>query len=446
MTFASTPDTGFSFQFLKSPIVILIAMVLGILTGLFFGDFSKAIAPVGTIYLKLLQMTIIPILMTALITSVGRLFSSESARQNILRIILGSLFFLFSISLLALLISLLVGPGADLSKDAQVLLGKTLNAADRMNGSGQADGSRGVFIFLQSMIPSNIFQAMGEGSNLSILFFSLILGVATGKIGGQTAHNILDFTEALFKAFFKIISWIMFLLPFGLFALLANELASTGAETLVAMAKFVAMIWGISLLVILLDTIVLSTVTRKSPWAVLSAMKESMLIAFGTSSTFASMPAAIDGLTGNVLKLPSDIINLIIPLGAVINRFSMIIIYTSASVFAAQLYGISLGFSDLAMVLILSVLAATAGAGAPGIVSIAMVSIVLIPLGLPAQAITVLLLAINPIIDPITTMTNILTNATLSAVIAASDGSDHSASPASNALVAPPGTITTNAA
>ncbi|MFZ6773573.1 dicarboxylate/amino acid:cation symporter [Undibacterium sp. SXout7W] len=422
MISASTPDTtkGFSFDFLKSPIVILIAMTLGILTGLFFNKFSLLIAPVGTIYLKLLQMTIIPILMTALITSVGRLFSSESARQNIVKIIVSSLLFLFAVSLLALVVSLLVGPGADLSKEAQILLGKTLNAADQ-NGAAQAGSNRGVFDFLQSMIPSNVFQAMGEGSNLSILFFSLILGVATGQIGGDTAHNILDFTEALFKAMFKIISWIMYLLPFGLFALLAGQLASTGAETLVAMAKFVAMIWGISVLIILLNTLVLCTVTRKSPLVVLSALKESMLIAFGTGSTFASMPAAIDGLTGDKLKLSPDIINLVIPLGAVINRFSMIIIYTSATVFAAQLYGISLDFSDLALTLILSVLAATAGAGAPGIVSIAMVSIILIPLGLPAQAITILLLAINPIIDPIATMANIYTNATLSAVIAASD-------------------------
>jgi proton glutamate symport protein len=328
---------------------------------------------------------------------------------------------------LTLLVSLLVGPGDDLSKEAQILLGKTLNTADQSDGGIQPGTSRGFFDFLQSMIPSNVFQAMGEGSNLSILFFSLVLGVATGKIGGSTAHHILNFTDALFKVLFKIISWIMYLLPFGLFSLLASELASTGAETLVAMAKFVAMIWGISLLIILLDTVVLCMATRRAPLVVLSAMKESMLIAFGTSSTFASMPAAIDGLTGDKLKMSPDIINLVIPLGAVINRFSMIIIYTSATVFAAQLYGISLSVPDLALTLVLSVLAAIAGAGAPGIVSIAMVSIVLIPLGLPAQAITILLLAINPIIDPIVTLANIYTNVTLSAVIAASEKSSHTA-------------------
>lgn len=425
----SAPEAvqAYSLDWLKSPVVILIAMIVGILAGLFFPAFSHMIAPVGAIYLKLLQMTIIPILMTALITSVGRLFSSESARHYIVKIIVSSLIFLFTISLLALLVSLLVGPGEDLSKEAQILLGKTLNAADQSDGGTQPGTSRGFFDFLQSMIPSNVFQAMGEGSNLSILFFSLVLGVATGKIGGSTAHHILNFTDALFKVLFKIISWIMYLLPFGLFSLLASELASTGAETLVAMAKFVAMIWGISLLIILLDTVVLCMATRRTPLVVLSAMKESMLIAFGTSSTFASMPAAIDGLTGDKLKMSPDIINLVIPLGAVINRFSMIIIYTSATVFAAQLYGISLSVPDLALTLVLSVLAATAGAGAPGIVSIAMVSIVLIPLGLPAQAITILLLAINPIIDPIVTLANIYTNVTLSAVIAASEKSSHTA-------------------
>jgi proton glutamate symport protein len=412
-------QTAFSMKLLKSPVVVLFSMALGIGTGLYFPDFSKSFAIVGEIYLKLLQMTIIPILLTALISSVGKLFASESARSSVLKIITTSLIFMFLISALSIAISMLVGPGRYLSQDAKILLGKTLNAADQ-SGVNQAVASRGAVDFIHSMIPANIFHDLGQGSNLSILFFSVVLGVATGAMGGKGAQSILEIAEGLFKAFFKIIDWIMYLLPLGLFSLLANQLASTGTDTLTAMLRFVLIIWGTAFLVIVLNTVIMSLALRRSPLVILSALKESMLIAFGTSSSFASMPSAIEGLTGQVLKMPANIINLVVPIGIVLNRFSMIMIYIGASVFAAELYGLTLDASQILLVVLLSVLAAVAGAGAPGLVSISMVSIVLLPLGLPAQAITILLIAIYPIIDPITTVANVNANLAIGVVIAVS--------------------------
>jgi proton glutamate symport protein len=224
------------------------------------------------------------------------------------------------------------------------------------------------------MIPSNIFYDLGQGSNLSILFFSLLLGVATGVMGGKAGESILEIADGLSKAFFKIIGWIMYLLPFGLFAMLANQLANTGTETLMAMLRFVLIIWSTSLVVIVVNTAIMSLAIRRSPLVIFSALKESMLIAFGTASSFAAMPYAILGLTGEKLKMSPTIINLVLPLGVVLNRFSMIMIYVGASVFAAELYDVPLGAWQITLVIGLSTLAALAGAGAPGVASIAMVS------------------------------------------------------------------------
>ena len=88
----------------------------------------------------------------------------------------------------------------------------------------------------------------------------------------------------------------------------------------------------------------------------------------------------------------------------------MVIVYSVATVFTAQLYGVSMSITGLLTALVLSVVAAVAGAGTPGIVSIAMIAIVLGPLGLPSGAIIVLLLAINPVIDPIITLANVHAN------------------------------------
>jgi proton glutamate symport protein len=224
-------------------------------------------------------------------------------------------------------------------------------------------------------------------------------------------------TDALFQAFFGIISWVMYLLPFGLFCLVAGQIAQTGVDILFAMMKFVLLVYGFSTSVLIGSAIIISLTTKIYPFKVILALRESLLIALGTQSTFAAMPSAIKGLSEG-LGVDHKLVNLLIPLGAVIARYSMIIVYAIAASFAAQLYQIALDISDYGLIILLSVLAAVAGAGTPGIVSLAMITIVFLPIGLPSSAIIVLLLAVNPIIEPITTMANVSSNCAATAVIA----------------------------
>jgi Na+/H+-dicarboxylate symporter len=405
-------------KLIKSPLVIILAMVSGILTGLTNHDISVAISPLGTIYLDLLKMTIFPILITAIITSIGNLFTIKDVSRYLIRIVVVTVGSLFLISVLALSSGLIFNPGTDLSEDAQITLGKTLSQADQ-SGQSTISEYRGLFDFLQDLIPVNIFQAMGEGGSLQILFFCIVLGVAVGMLPDEKRSTILDLTDSLFHAFFGIISWIMYLLPFGLFCLIAGQVAQTGIEILYAMMKFVTVIYGFSIVMLIGSALVVAFTTKTNPFKATLALRESLLIAFGTQSTFASMPSAIEGLSEE-LGVDHKLVNLVIPLGAVIARYSMIITYTIAAVFAAQLYEIPLNMTDYGFIVLLSVLAAVAGAGTPGIVSLAMITIVFLPLGLPSAAIVVLLLAINPIIEPITTMANVYGNCAATALIASS--------------------------
>ncbi len=405
-------------KLIKSPLVIILAMLSGILTGLTNHDFAIAIFPIGTVYLDLLKMTIFPILITAIITSIGNLFTIEDVSRYLIRIIVVTVGSLFLVAVLALSAGLIFTPGADLSEEAQITLGKTLSQADQAGDSAISE-YRGLFDFLQDLIPVNIFQAMGEGGSLQILFFCIVLGVAVGMLPEEKRTTILDLTDSLFHAFFGIISWIMYLLPLGLFCLIAGQIAQTGIEILLAMMKFVIVIYGFSFVMLIGSALVVSFSTKVNPFKVTLALRESLLIAFGTQSTFASMPSAIEGLSEE-LDVNHELVNLIIPLGAVIARYSMIITYTIAALFAAQLYHIPLSVTDYGFIILLSVLAAVAGAGTPGIVSLAMITIVFLPLGLPSAAIIVLLLAINPIIEPITTMANVYANCAATTLIASS--------------------------
>lgn len=403
-------------KFIKSPFVIIVAMILGILTGLYFKEVAMAVSPFGAVYLNLLKMTIFPILITAIITSIGNLFTIDDVAKYLSRIVIVLVGSLLLTSFLSMSAGAVFRPGSDLSKDAQITLGKTLSKADQ-TGQSTISEYRGVADFFQDLIPVNVFKAMGEGGSLQILFFCIVLGVAVGMLPAQKRNTILELTDSLFHAFFGIISWIMYLLPFGLFALVAGQIAQTGVEILFAMMKFVILIWGFSIVVMIGSAFLIAVTTKTSPFKATLALRESLLIAFGTQSTFAAMPSAIEGLSEG-LGVDDKMVTLIIPLGAVIARYSMIIIYAISAVFAAQLYQIPLDFTDYSLIVLLSVLAAIAGAGTPGIVSLAMITIVFLPIGLPSAAILVLLLAINPIIEPILTMTNIFGNCAATTLIA----------------------------
>jgi Na+/H+-dicarboxylate symporter len=403
-------------KIIKSPLVIILSMILGIVTGLAYHDFAIAISPIGTVYLDLLKMTIFPILITAIITSIGMLFSIKDFNKYVVRIVVVLVGSLFLTSFLALSTALIFSPGTDLSEDAQITLGKTLSQADQ-TGQSTVGEYRGVFDFLQDLIPVNIFQAMGEGGLLQVLFFCIVLGTAVGMLPDDKKETILGLTDSLFHAFFGIISWIMYLLPLGLFCLIAGQVAQLGMEILFAMVKFVGVIYGVSFVMLVISAIVVSFTTKTNPLKATLALRESLLIGFGTQSTFASMPSAIEGMAKG-LEVNDKLVNLTIPLGSVIARYGMIITYTIAAVFAAQLYQVPLGLGDYGLIVLLSVLAAIAGAGTPGIASLSMITMVFLPLNLPSAAIIVLLLAIAPIIEPITTMANVYGNCAATALIA----------------------------
>lgn len=404
-------------RIIKSPILILIAIALGILTGVFFKGVATRVAFVGAVYLDMLKMTTYPILITAIITSVGRLFSHPHVGVYLGRLLIVFLVALLICALLAAAVGLAIQPGRGLSKESQITLGETLSEADR-GGEQFVTEKQSLPSFLAQLIPENIFRSMGEGASLQILFFCLTLGVAVGILKPESREQVLGLTESLFEAFFIIIDWILYLLPIGLFSLLAGQIAKTGVETMFAMTKFVIVVYVSCLAFFALSAVTISLTARVRILEAVGALKESLLIAFGTQSSFASMPAAINGLTGDALKVDHSTVNLVMPIAIIITRFSMIIVYVAATLFAAQLYGIQLGLGGLVLTVLLSLLAAVAGAGTPGIIAIAMISIIFTPLGLPSSAMIVLLLAINPVIEPVTTLTNVYANCAATVLIA----------------------------
>jgi len=400
----------------KHPITIMISIFAGIFSGIFLKRFSLDIKVVGSIYLTLLKMCVIPILITAIISSVAKLFKSTNSKYYLKKILIVFITYLCFTGIICSVGESLIKPGKNLGKNAEIVLGKWVTSSKEPQITKKSLKNQSIIDFIRNMIPENIFYALTKGYSLQILFFAIILGIATGFSGDKHSTTIINFSEAFFIAFFKIIEWILYLLPFGLFCLISSQIASRGIEIVLAMLKFVISIYFLCVFLMALNTIIIKKFTEISFFDVFYKLKDPLFIGFGTQSTFASIPALIEALV-NELNLNQELVNLIIPIGAVICRFSMVILYSAATIFTAQLYNVSLSINEHILCIVLSVIAAISGAGTPGIVSISMISIVLSPLHLPVEVIVILLLAINPFIDPIITMTNIHSNSTAAIVI-----------------------------
>jgi proton glutamate symport protein len=423
---------------LKHPLVIILAVGIGVVIGLYnrdisaffrIRDFANAIYIPGQIYLFYLQMTVIPIIITAISSSLGRMLRSNTNSGLIKRM---CIVFLLGLSLTAV-VGILVGfigkPGADLGAATRRLLtdlisehGSSGSDALEISLSGSANiiqnNSGGIGSFLVNLIPSNIFQALALGSTMAVVFFSITFGIAIGFINDESAELLINILSSIFEAFQKLVNASLYLLPFGLVCLMAGQIAQVGVLVFMAMSKFIFLYCiGTALLFFITTIFIWVRSGIANPFKVLGMLFEPMLLAFATRNSMATLPSAINCLT-NKMQFDKTAVNLTLPLGMTLGRFGNIYYFAVAVFFVAQIYGMTITPSQMGLIFFGVLLAGTATAGASGIVTISVISIALTPLNLPVEAILVILMAIDPIIDPFRTLYLVYGNMAATAMIA----------------------------
>lgn len=404
---------------LRHPISVFAGMALGGLYGWVDKGGTPLIEPAGHIYLRLLQMCVIPLLFTAVVTSLGKLFSNGSARRQVARLV-----FLMAVGMaLAGGLGLALGewgqPGAELQQQARQIIGEVISRAEATDQAARAGDAAGIMDIAIGIVPDNIFVALSSGNMLAILFFAVLFGVALGSIEPQKSERAIALFESLYDAFIKIIGWLMYVLPFGLFCLAYSQISAIGVPILIAMTKLVLLIYAGCLALIVFSFLIIWWRVGGSIWRPVSALREAIFVAFGTSSSFAAVPAALRGLKDG-LGIERNVVDLVMPLGITLNPPGSVFHFAIATVFLANLYGVHLDAGQLAFVLVASVLAGTAASGAPGAAALSMISLILVPLGLPVEVAIILLVAIDPIIDPALTVVNVQANATTTILLGTS--------------------------
>ena len=191
---------------------------------------------------------------------------------------------------------------------------------------------------------------------------------------------------------------------------------------IIAMFKLVIFVYVSSLTLITFYSIIIYTRVGGPFIRIVRALKETLIVAIGTSNSYAAIPSAIRGLH-NELKIDKDTTNLVIPLGISINPHGTVLHFAVSTMFMAQLYSKEISLNFLFIVLLGSILAGLAATGAPGLAALGMISLVLEPLELPFSVAVILLAAIDPILDPILTVVNVHANCASTAVVARIDKS-----------------------
>lgn len=385
---------------------ILFAAIIGVVVGMYFhtlgtehqlvkaGLYTAGLA--GTLFIDLLKMILIPLVFCSISVGIANL----RAHQQIHRVWVTTLIYFAATMMIAISLGLLAanyfkpGSGLHITMFAEAMQG--FEAKQLPLPEFFAQFLHGLFM--------NPFDALAKGNVLAVVMFALILGVALVVGGERFKHLHLLLQEAL-DLTMLIVRWVMYLAPLGIMALLIRLIAVQDIAMLGTLGKFVAVVVGVTLLhgVVVLP-LVLYVVTRKSPWWFFQGSREALLTAFATSSSSATLPVTMRCVTQH-LHVKPDIAGFVVPLGATVNMDGTALYEAIAALFIANLVGIELSFMQQLVVFITAMIAAV---GAPGIPSAGMVTMVMVlqSVGLPAEAIAILL-PIDRLLDTLRTTVNV---------------------------------------
>ncbi len=370
---------------------------------------------VGEIFLNALKMIIVPLIFSSIVVGVAGIGSGG----NIGALGTRTLLFYAVTTLTAILVGLLfinaIAPGYVDGEPAGEILALDTPVEDiqsRVEGKGTGDVAE---IFIR-MVPANIVMAAAEGQMLGLIFFAILFGYFMTHLGHEIADPLFRFFDGLFHVMMKMTEWIMKFAPIGVFGLIAAVVARTGfgaARPLAVFALTVVLALAVHAFIIL--PLLLRFVGRVKPYATVRAMSPALLTAFSTSSSSATLPVTMDSLEQNV-GVSNNVSSFVLPLGATVNMNGTALYECAAAMFLAQAYGLELSFGVQFSIVMIALLTSIGVAGVPS-ASLVAIAIILNAIGLPVEAIGVLMV-FDRVLDMCRTSVNIWGDACCATIVA----------------------------
>lgn len=385
---------------------IFIGIILAVLYGLLLPDQIKFVSWLGVIFIKALQMIVVPLVLTSLINGVTNIGSEG----NLGRIGLKTIIYYMATSLIAILTGLLlvnwIKPGVGII---------TGNESIHLEKNSIVD----TFI---NIVPENIFKAIAEGNMLSIIFFAILFGFFITKLNSKHKEILTGFFSATFEVMMKLTLFVIKFAPLGIFGLVAkvvseqkdilNLLESLGLFMIMVLAGL--FIHGLGTL-----PVIVKTIGKINPVKHFKIMATPLITAFSTASSNATLPLTMEAVENNS-GVSNKITSFTLPLGATINMDGTALYELAVAGFVAQAYNIHLSFTGQFIMVVTALLASIGTAGIP-MASLVTMTIIFSAVGLPMEGIA-LILPVDRILDMFRTSVNVWSDSCGAVIIAKSEG------------------------
>lgn len=398
---------------------VVIGMILGITVGLAINltgmnaDGSLinmyivdgAFYVIGKMFVNALKMLVVPLVFFSLVCGVCGIGNIKTLGR------VGSKSFALYMLTTAIAIALAI------TLAASVGIGEGMNLQSTSQFQAKvAPPLTDIFI---GIIPTNPIKAMANGDMLPLIFYAILIGISLLMVG-KKASRLIETIEILNEVMMKMVTIIMSVAPYAVFALIAKAMAQLGLELLSQLAGYVlVLISALMLHLFVTLMIVLKVFSGLSPTIFLKKIRDAQVFAFSTASSNATIPVTLRTVIER-MGVNNSIASFTVPFGATINMDGTAIMQGVATVFIANIYGVDLGITGYLTVILMSVLASIGTAGVPG-VGLIMLSMVFAQVGLPVEGIG-LILGVDRLMDMIRTAVNVSGDAVVSTIVAKSEG------------------------
>ncbi|GLC29149.1 dicarboxylate/amino acid:cation symporter [Clostridium omnivorum] len=386
---------------------VLTAMIFGVAVGIILKNNALIIEPLGTIYVNLIKMLVIPLVMASLISSITTLDNTEKLK----RISFKSLGFLIATTVLATGIGLIVGKVMNLGSGMQFVKDAAFKAKEVPKFSS----------VIVDMFPINPISDMANAKMIPVIIFSILVAVAINVEGTkqpEAVKPVKDFISSFSKIMFSLTRMIIELTPYGVYGLMVPVAAKYGVASLLPLGKFIlAMYIGCLIHIALVHGSLIALIAKVNPIKFFTKISEALVVAFTTRSSYGTLPITIRVLTEKV-KVSDRIASFTASLGASIGMNGGGGVYpTLVAIFVARLFNIELTFAHYILLFVTAAISSIGIAGVPGAATIS-ATVVLSSLGLPVEGLA-MILGIDVVVDMIRTMTNV-TGAAVASILVAS--------------------------
>jgi proton glutamate symport protein len=378
---------------------MLASLAAGFLFALVAPDWARPLAPIAEIFLRLLRAIVAPLLFGILVTAM----TSSGDLRKLGRLGFRSILYFEAATAIALLlgwaIMSLFRPGDGIAMKAHA------PASD-----APIPSIAGVIV---NAFPTSIFDAMARGDVLQILTFCLLFGAAAAAIGDK-ARPLLQFAESVAAVSFQFTRFLMYLAPPAIFAAIASSTAANGLSVMAGLGRFVALSWAAQaayVALVLLPLLLLARTSLPRFWA---AAREPFLIAFGTTSSAAAIPSALEHM--EAFGVPRRVLGFVMPLGLSFNLAGSTIHLVMAALFVAQAAGMPLTLMQQLLIVLTLKLTSKGVAGIPR-ANFVILAGLFESFSIPREGLA-LLLGVDAIIDMVRTGVNILGHCVAPVVLA----------------------------